>query len=314
MNMKRVNSLLIAAFVAASAMFVGCEKDEKDPPTVNVKLDGTDRTEIVVDYSATKTSVAAVIDCKADAELKKIEFDKVGGNNISGFPLESGFTSKTFHQISHTFQAPADRSQDVIEQFTVKVTDKDNNSANKQIKITWKKDNSTPVEPEYGEINTFDNVTLGSLAHTGSSNSACASIDGNTYAVVGITAANQAKVDFIYFDGNAANNRDKSLASPTNSNVGSLSGVESWTTKNNTKLGKLSSVTVNAFDDCDDDELITTNVTATAVAADIVSQLAANDVIGFIAANGKKGLIKVISVDQSSAASNKVIIKIKVQK
>ena len=318
--MKRVNLFFIAA-VAATCVFVGCNKDDSDAPDIDVLINGSRRTSIEVDADQ---AVQLEITWTAKGKIDKIELERsIGGTgvNVPGFPklkdfeTEGGTKSDVEHFFTTTVSCPAANQTAGLEiKYTAKVTDKNSGEAGVQSKsqeITIKFRAAAPVA---GEINTHSNVTVGSLDHAGSSNSACASIDGTTYAVVGISTANQAQVDFIYFDGNAANNRDKSLAAPTNSSVGSLSNVSGWTNKNATKLGLLSSVTASQFDGATTDELITTAVTTTAVNADIVSKLAANQVIGFITASGKKGLIKVISIDQSSDAANSIKISIKVQK
>ena len=303
--MKRVNLFMLAAVIAVSSVFVSCTKEEKDPPTITVNLNGTDKIEIEVNANQ---DVTARIDFNAEAEIKQIDIDEVNGTNLSGYPKTSGFDSKTRHQATVTIPARVNTSVDAEVKLNVKVTDKDDKSANRQITIKFKK-----VIPAAGNIDKWLNKTLGSLAHTGSANSACASIDGTTYAVVGISTTNQAKVDFIYFNGSS---NPFALAAPTNSSVGTLSSgsVSGWSTKNATKLAKLASITASQFDACENDELITTNVTSTAVSADIVTSLAAGNIVGFITASGKKGLIKVISTNTSSDANQSVTIDIKVQR
>lgn len=298
--MKRVSLFVIAAVVAVSSVFVSCSKEEKDPPTITVNLNGTDKIEIEVNANQ---DVTARIDFNAEAEIKQIDIDEVNGTNLSGYPKTSGFDSKTRHQATVTIPARVNTSVDAEVKLNVKVTDKDDKSANRQITIKFKK--------VAGNIDKWLNKSLGSLSHTGSANSACASIDGTTYAVVGISTTNQAKVDFIYFNGSS---NPFALAAPTNSSVGTLSNVSSWSTKNATKLAKLASITASQFDACENDELITTNVTSTAVSADIVTSLAAGNIVGFITASGKKGLIKVISTNTSSDANQSVTIDIKVQR
>jgi len=154
---------------------------------------------------------------------------------------------------------------------------------------------------------------LGSLAHVSTAGSSCASIDGTVFSISD-AKTNAEKIDFIYFNGNS---HPKSLAAPNNASVGTLGSTNApstWATKNATKLGLLSGVTASQFDGCDDDELITTHVTTASVNADIVLNLIENQVVGFITAGGKKGLIKVISIDTSTEANNSIKISIKVQK
>jgi len=295
--MKKVSVFMIAAFVAAS---VSCSKDDSDPATIrfnNVQNDRVTLPEGVTEYvvSASITSTA---------NLKSVKVNrKVGSETTQVIPPITSFPNKTSYDLT---QPVTGISADC--DITVIVDNGVEYSRTLTIVYTPK-----PEQPVAGEINTWADKVLGSLAHVSTAGSSCASIDGTVFSISD-AKTNAAKIDFIYFNGSA---HPKSLAAPSNASVGTLgtgNAPSTWATKNATKLGVLSGVTVAQFDGCNNDELITTHVTTAAVSADIVSNLAANNVVGFITAGGKKGLIKVISIDTSSEANNSIKISIKVQK
>ena len=310
--MKRVNLFMIAAVYAVSSVFFSCAKVENDPPTIDVYLNGTQQTTLEVDPGL---SVTVKIDFKADAKIKVIEINPETGAQI--LKVEKDFSpSNTYHVYNGSIDDPRGKAPysesaaavDVI--WYIKITDKDDQTMNQKVTVTFK---PIVVVPPAGDIDTWKDKVLGSLSHASTDGSSCASIDGSVYTL-SQASANSAKVDFIYFNGST---NPLSLAAPSNSAVQTISSnaVAGWATKNATKLGKLTSVTAAQFDDCEDDALITTSVTTTAVSADIVSSLAVGNVIGFITASGKKGLIKVVTVSTGGAAANESIkIDIKVQK
>ena len=299
-NMKKVSIFMIAALAAVSTVFLSCSKDEADFATVrfnNVQNDKVTLPEGVTEYvvSASITSIT---------NLKSVKINrKVGSETTQVIPPITSFPLKISYDLTQSIKG-------IFADCEIIVTVDNGVEYSRTLTIEYTPEKELPVA---GEINTWSEKVLGSLAHASTAGSSCASIDGTVYSI-SEAKTNSAKVDFIYFNGST---HPKSLAAPGNASVGTLGSANApgtWATKNATKLGILSDVTVAQFDDCDDDELITTHVTAAAVNADIVSNLASNNIVGFITAGGKKGLIKVISVDTSNDTSNSIKVSIKVQK
>ena len=309
--MKKVSFFIVAALFAASSVFVGCSSDPSDPPTITIRFDGNNSSTGVFapDDLYVGDQVGVELDFKAPGKIKEIRIAKASGtgeNPPGTYPMTSGFNGETIHQVKWTVTGAAVGSV----KYTADVTDKDKEaqSDTKIIEISFKE-----RPPVWGDINTWADKTLGSLVHTSTAGSSCASIDGTVYSIAD-AKTNSAKIDFIYSDGATY---PYMISAPDFSAIqsyptGSPNAISSWTTKNATKLAKLS-VTVTQFDACDNDELITTAVTDAAVTADHVDNLAANDVVGFITAGGKRGLIKVISTDRSSDANRSMKLSIKVQ-
>jgi len=137
--MKKLSMLIIAAMLAAGMMFVGCNKDEIDPPTITIFLDGSMRNTIEVEADK---SVSMKVEWEAKGDIKRIEFDVVGGSNVSGYPKERDFIAKTLHNETITVNSPNATEGGVIK-YTTKVYDKEDQSTNKEIIITFKKKNGT---------------------------------------------------------------------------------------------------------------------------------------------------------------------------
>ncbi len=302
--MKKVSYFIVASLFLASTAFVSCSKDDDiEKPSIIINLNGTDQQKITVDQGAT---VTYRIDYNAPGKLKQIDFKQVNGSNLTGFPKTSGFKSDVSDQITGTF--PTNVAGTI--KYITEVTDKEGQSTNKEIEIVV---NATSTS---NPINEWLSKTLGSLAHSTTTGSSCASATGDVW-LLPAAKTNSNKVDFIYFNG--ATNK-QSIAAPSNSDVQNLASssadkVSTWTTKNDTKLSKLS-ITAAEFDAISNDAVINEKVTTTTVTGNIVSNLAAGDVIGFITAStsvspGKKGLIKIESFD---TANNNAVVSIKVQK
>jgi hypothetical protein len=171
----------------------------------------------------------------------------------------------------------------------------------------------TPAKP-VGDIKTFADVKMGSLAHSGTDDSFCASIDGSTYNVsAGAKNAkdNAAKIDFVYVNGSSA---PHALYAPSNTSVQTVSAGtaqwSSWAVKNATKFKKLTGVN---FEAVENDAIITELLPDANGMTDVVNSVAVNDVYGFITAGtsanpDKKGFLKIVSI-----TGNNIVIAIKVQ-
>jgi len=303
--MKRVNLFIMAAFIAASAMFVGCTSDPSDAPSIKVYFKvgsgaEAESTDLKVEAFENET-VTVKFEFSAPGGIKTIDIKQVGGTSIpGGYPKTSGFTNANLAIETFTVTASAPGKVEYIGEVTDK--DKEPQSRNKKVEITF-----LELPPLFGDIKTWPNKSLGSLSHDGTAGSSCASIDGSVY-VIAEARTNAAKVDFIFWNGTSNPN---SIAAPNNATVKTLGAMSTaWSKYNNTKLKKLTTVTTAQFDDLEDDGLIEERVTTATVDTDIVSSLAQNDIIGFITENGKKGFIKVNSV---GSPANHINITIKVQ-
>ena len=305
-KMKRVCNFVIVALFAASSVFVGCSSDPSDAPSITVRFDGNASSTGV--FAPNDLYVGDPVDVEVEfnvpGKIKEIRIAKASGtgeNPPGTYPKTKDFLGETIDKVKWTVVGAAVGTV----KYSADVTDKDKEaqSATKIIEITFKE-----RPPLYGETNAWANLLLGSLSHSGTAGASCASIDGKVYEIAE-AKTNSAKIDFVYWNGASNPN---SIAAPSNTTLGTITAMQSgWTTKNQTKLQRLTTVTVAAFNAMNNDAEIVEKVTATTVTGDIVSNLKVDDIIGFITVGGKKGLMKVNSV---GTPANHIDITIKVQK
>jgi len=97
--MKRVSFFMMAAIIAASSVFVSCNKDDdpyipKDAPEISVKFGGADvakNATVILKIGAKKTIDVSFV---TEGGLKAIEFSI--GTESPGVPVTPGATSGTF--------------------------------------------------------------------------------------------------------------------------------------------------------------------------------------------------------------------------
>ena len=293
--MQKVKIFMIAAFVAVCATFTGCEDVPWVSPTIKVLLNGTVQSSITV---SADQEVVMDIEWQAGLgfKLKEVRLSIVDGSNVAGFPKTSGFTTKSLEKLEgHVVRSPSTQGG-VVRFFTEVTTSGSGEPINREIVITF-----TPVA---SPINTYESVQL-SCGMINSTNICFATSNGQRY---GSSPANTTLVDFVYFNDLGAH----TLSSPNHaSQPGVLQGVVgSWTTKNTTKLQRLTNVTADQFDAITNDALIVQHVSAN-MTSQSVTTLAANNIIGFVTDGGKRGFIKVNSV---GAPANTINITVKVQR
>ncbi len=303
--MKKFN-LLTAAVIGfmAVAGLSSCTPEE-DPlaqkPTVTLTSPGTGSTASVVSTPGGNVTVTFTAK-KADKNMDKISaaVKLEGASTSTAIDLTSSSTTTDTtltgagkDQITLSFvysienaAAPGKRT------ITVSAVDNDGNTGTATVVITIA-----------GAINSYNNTI-------GNQNSANGSFYGSSNGTVFSQSqafANQGSVDFIYYL-EAANNR---FAAPNDADVqdnftNATTGLQNWNTKNATKF-KSTNLTAADFDAIADDSAI---VTAADAAGNTNSGTAtASSVYAFVTAAGKKGLIKVSSINGDDAQ-----ISVKVQK
>ena len=305
--MKKVSIFMMAAIVAASSVFISCSKDDpydpKEGPVISVKLGDVD----VANNGTVKVKVRdakdLVISYEADGGIKEI--------TVTGGSL----TAPTFSVGDLTAKAEKSFTFSTVEKIVIETTITDNQKAASDGTDTPTEDKTATFKftidvEAYGAISSWSDKLLGSFTEK-MYGSSFASSTGTVYTLTNATA-NSALIDFIYSDGATF---AKTLVAPSvNNEITALnsSAVRNWTTRNATKFGKLT-VTTAQFDGCNDDALITANVTDAAVKDNIISDLNKDDIVGFTTAAGKKGLIKVGTIVQTVDTKSMAIF-VKVQK
>jgi len=253
--MKRVNLFLIAAFVAASAMLVSCSDDEKEGPSIQLKVAGKfyndgDRIE---DQEAGATLAVEVIfkggdnrlsAVSASADLAGSKFDYV---DIEG--LNEGVIKRGEKEIKETFTITVPiHPQTLVVTFTA--TDTQKEPASVELKLTVK---AKETEPDGPTVVGDWQFTIGNPLTFGAQSNAST---GSFYNVVGksvlLKAAADgapASVDFIYFYG--ATNK-ATFAAPDFDDVKQVfASVGNWSTKNATRFKKLPTSAKSSEPDAD---------------------------------------------------------------
>jgi len=173
------------------------------------------------------------IDWKADGEIKEITLDEVNGSNVDGFPMTSGFTSKTTHNYVSPEFMTTDATQDVTIKYNTKVTDKNDKSTNREITITFTKKPSVTPPAEYDYTKTAE---LGFNAHKTLGSSYSVS-ENKVYLLAAAKAASD-KIDFICYYGNS---NKATVGAPADADSKTMfsdatNGIAKWTKANSTKF------------------------------------------------------------------------------
>ena len=300
--MKKFRYLLFIALASGLAMLNSCSDDENPTP---------------VDETPTINFVGGAGYISSDATLKVNEAFKVGINAFSNATSGANLVKFTITRIFNNIPATQDttinteqlnievhataNSQVGQEKWYFKVTDKNNQT--KEISFTI----TTEAVITYGTINEFSMKILG--AQDNATGSSFASIDGTVYSITD-AKANAAKIDWLYFYG--ATNL-ATLASPNDADAASVFnnatwGLQTWSVRNNTLFKKVTDPV--DWNGIVNDSLILIN-TASGVTNTKSNNLVVNNYLSFITASGKKGMIKVESIDGTQTGT--ITISVKVQ-
>lgn len=279
------NLFLVALMVATVSMFTSCDKTT-DLTTVKITLDGTSTA-----YASGTVVTGSIV---ALGELQTVTLLKDGAT-VSGWPVTTfGTVSKITGNATtgYTF-----RLLDLVDgSYSMRATDKSGAEDNVTFTI------ATAVTLKTIATATTINCTLSD----GSGKSTCASADGTTYEPKTATAAQQATVDFVYFN---LSGTALAIYSPSAAAVlpALTNAFTTWTTKNITKFAKTTTITYDAA------TYATVKTAADAATETSVTALAVGTVVVFKTAAGKVGIFKVNSITAGYGVTDNVVINIKVQ-
>ena len=300
--MKKVSFVLIAAFIAASAMFVGCGDDEAES-TISVKVGGTTYTSDVT------------IDTSNEGEVLNLTVTYIGGAKRVKKVFATATISGSEFELVDTTRVSLLGDKEVKKEIPVTVPSaemrvvlrfqEDTKSGIDAAKlvVTIKPKTVTPPPPADDEWTySVHNAILGAQnAATGS----FFSVETKTVLKIAEATSQSQKVDFAYYYGsqNAA-----CIAAPGNADAQTITygstRMSSWTTKNETKFFKSTTLDGNNPAEWWEASVISaTNLTATHA-----NQLAAGNVVVFETAGGARGAFVVASVN---GTNNQASISIK---
>jgi hypothetical protein len=292
--MKKQNLFFAFLLMASLPFITSCAKDEKvaTPPTLMLNA--------APGYTATDVTVPAGTPIKAGiiaqskgAKLTKLEvITTINGTQSTIY--DTTFSSDSYNA-AYNFKSAA---QAGIVKFTFKISAADGESAEASIIITT----------TAGSIKTYSQKILGSYdAAIGSS---FASADGVVYSLPD-AKANASKIDWMYYYGSATSLA--TLVAPIDATASSVfsgaNGPASWSTKNDTKLAKVTLPSGVTWDN------ITTDAEIIPLASGLtetkVNLLAVGQIVSFKTITGKMGLIKIEAI--TGTAAGNITYSVKVQ-
>jgi len=307
-KMKRVNSFLIAAFVAASAMFVtSCgNDDEVEDPEVTVKVTTSDKPTMTENVGANATVT------RDEGIIVTFDIDfKQGTNKMSSISItstvdgigtfavwdttkmEGGMLNlkggKTFSKSITT------KVGKVTETFEFKMVDTKSNPSS--FTLIVKPTPSTDPEPPAG---SYSSSTVKLYGQTSSAGGSSYSYQMGRDLKLTEAKSQSAVVDFMYYYGST---NEATISSPKDDQITQIfSSVSSWSVKNDTRFAKVDGVSVPS--DNSHDSWWSSVPAAADITATKATKLAPNDVYAFKTADGKVRVFVVTNIGVKSGAGD----------
>ena len=287
--MKFTKTLLLLLIAGSAYLLTSCEEDGILPLGPTITFNGnpgyTTSDVTVTAGDAIMAGVTATDDDRIETFEFMIEYSATPGNPFVRTidVKDQNFAWDTTMNSQNTAGT---------ETWTFKVTNRDGLSATRSFVVT--------TTAAGGMINTFTATLLGDQGNP-TLGSFYSTVSNSVFLLAAATASSDS-IDFCYYNG--ATNMN-TLASPDDGQVTAVfPAISSWTTRNSTKFGA-SAWTAAQFDAVTDDSAFTDATPDTHA-----PQLADGDVVAFETAGGKKGLFKVVMIDNPN---NSMTIDVKVQ-
>lgn len=299
--MKKLVFLLTALLFSGTFFLSSCSKSDNSTPSDQSPTINFVAKAGFVSGDATLTmgqkfsvNIVALPNASSGSKLVRLTITRVY-NNSPSVVLDTTFSQASLDANITAFALGVAGQ----EKWFYKIIDKNGQSSEISLTIT--------TQAAAGPINTFSMKILG--AQNSATGSSFASIDGTVYSLAQ-AMANQVKIDWMYYSGATDLS---SLAAPDDAHAALIftnatNGLQNWTTKNATRF-KLVTGTIS-WDAITDDNVIVQQ-TATGVTESRLTALAAGNYLAFTTASGKKGMIKVESINAGDTGD--ITISVKVQ-
>lgn len=282
--MRKFNLLAIFAFVLSFGFFTSCDPVEAVGPEINFTDAGgvaNGGTVAVADSFSIGYSIVA-----GDEKLETLEV-RYNNVTVATVDLDGQLTVAGTVKVAAATEGPAT--------FTFIAEDKGALKATKDFSVTA--ESAT-------ELTVVGDQTMGGQSNP-NDGSYYSFADNTVYKQADAsTAANQGKIDFVYYYGST---NKASIVAPADVTVGggtgNLSLCEGWATKNSTKFMKDNSIDFAAATEGDIASITPTETK--------VTNLAVNDVIVYLTAAGDKGIFKVTALTVDGSGSIAISIKVK---
>ena len=202
--MKKFSLVMAAALIAVSSVFVACNKEDGDAPTIEVKAvyataTSTTATKVLTNGETFTLEEGTVVKIQVAYKMGSEKLVSVSAcaetNNIIGCYLDTILNAGIFNRADESFDYEFSVKVGAVPtKLTLSATDK--GALTTTFVVTISK-NEVVVPPP--TINTFANVKMFCTGGDGSNVSSAASIDGSTYSLAGASVQDRLKIDFVYF-------------------------------------------------------------------------------------------------------------------
>jgi len=292
--MKKVHVIIGLLFFAMLTLFIGCTEENAVGPSLSI-FGGE-----FIDSDVTVAPGAVLAFSwhaeKGDAKLESMTITRDGVALALWNAKEIPNSKNENYTDTALLEAPSNEGTYIYELI---VTDKDAMTASKSVVIT--------VESQEVAPNIYTNKVLGSYSSpTGSS---FVSADG-TVIILSVAKQNSSSVDIVFFYGSRGGENEATLAAPNDAVLDVVFAGDNapahWPTRNATKL----KIVTTDFDNLTDANEIPD---VSSDGSSKVTHLQAGNIVAFKTAStsthpGKKGLVKVVSIDDSQTSVGDALI------
>ena len=301
--MKRVNLFMMAVFIAASAVFMSCNSDPSDPPSIKVYFKvgsgaETESTNLEVEAFADEM-ITVKYEFNVPGGIKTIDIKEVNGSSLSGYPKTKDFTNANLAIETFSIEVDGPKTVEYIGEVTDK--DKEPQSVNKKVKLIFKE-----RPPQYGEITTKTAILLG--AQDASAGSSYSTEKQQVYTVSQVVA-NSAFIDFIYYYQTGGSLAE--IFSPKSSNASTLNSIKDMNPKRDTRFKKIE-MSETDFNAIANDGVIV-NVAKdfpTDATGQVVPNLSIGNVVAFKTDDGRLGVFRVTALTIGGTGSITLTVKV----
>ena len=281
--MKKLKFLNIFVLFVALGFLASCGGDDEETPAPTIRISSTNPAAVSnVITSAAGSTIEITLVSEAKEKIKSLNAtQKIGTdeNQVSGFPITSGFTTATNDTRVVTYIVPSNATGDITLRF--QVTDQKDKVAAVSITISLS-----------ATINAYTAVLLNNQSD-GSAPNAFYDPINNTRFTIAQAKANSANVHIIHALRNADNGGRKLFAPLSDDAVdiygasGSPDRVQTWSVRNATKF-KVLSLSAADFDAINSATALTDAAgSSDTYSADNIGNLEVGSTFGALLANDK---------------------------
>lgn len=306
--MKKVNYVIVAAFIAILGVFSSCTPTDVDPIGPEIVAQNDTWAKKVLDVDDTLEFSFIVKD--GDASLESLTVDLTGnGLTESLFDSEVDETPKVSDMATVPVEISRVMTNNGAYTLTITATDKDGVITEEKLLVD--------VGDVAADYDSYSAKLLFAPLESGAQNCALSTSNGMTYNQAG-AKANAAAIDILY---SYTLNAEATLSCPANALSTAYTDLGTWSVRNATQFASTSGVDFDMLIAAsslktvfDAGTLSTDGPTTDGPASGRIYNLVVGDVVAFKTAAGKYGAVKVTAIDAGYGTGNGITLDVKVQK